>query len=394
MPSAHWPTALQAGFRLFFALAALASIVVMLRTGLALRGVGLPDGNPFLWHAHEMLFGYVAAVIAGFLLTAVPNWTGTRPLAGAPLAFLGGLWLLARIGLWDAAPGWWGMAADLLFLPATALLASRPLWRTRDARRWLPIAVVLVLAATNGLWYGASVLGQPALASRALAVATTLIALLIAIIGGRIIPAFTRNRLRAEGAGLLPREADWRDGLAIGASVFVVVAELIAPGAAPAFAALAAALHAVRLYGWCGLRVLRDPLLFVLHIGYGWLALGYGIHALALLGPGWGGAWGLHGLLVGAIGTMTLAVMSRATLGHTGRTLRAGVALTSAFVAVQAAVIVRLLDPVLGAQAWYAAGTLWVLAFGLFLVRCGPMLARPRAELPGDTAPVAGLGSR
>lgn len=387
MTSDRRPLLFSIGFRPFFLLAAVAAIAVVARTVSVLHGVAVPAGNPFAWHGHEMLFGFVAAVIAGFLLTAMPNWTGTTPVAGAPLAALAALWLLGRTGLWAGWPEWWAIAADAAFLPAVALIVSRPLWRGGPARHWLPIAILLLLAAANGLWHAAAWLGQPALTGRALAFATMLVALMIAVMGGRIVPAFTRTHLERGGAGARPRAGDWRDPLALGASAVVAAAEYVAPEAAAALALVAAAAHALRLHGWCGLRVLRDPLLFVLHVGYAWLAIGYAVRGLALLGPQWGGAWALHGLLVGAIGTMILAMLARVTLGHTGRALRAGLTLTTAFIAIQGAAVVRLLDFWLGADAWRVAGALWVLAFGLYLVRCGPMLVLPRADAtPGGIA--------
>lgn len=382
-----WKSPFDAGFRLFFLLAPLAAIGVMVRTGMILAGSGeMPAGNPFAWHGHEMLFGYVAAAMAGFVLTAAPNWTGTEPVRGLPLVALAALWLLARIGLWDGEPAWWGIGADVAFLPAAALIAARPLYGRGTTRLWLPIAVILVVAGANGLWHAAGLLDLPLLPGRALAFATMVIATLIAVIGGRITPTFTRNRLNATGRGPLPRENDRRDIFAIGASALVAVAELIGPTAAAVLAIPAVILHAVRLWGWRGSRVVSDPLLFVLHVGYGWLVAGYAIRAAALFDPGLTDTWALHGLLVGAIGTMTLAVMSRATLGHTGRDLHAGVILTTAFVLMQAAALVRLLAAWIGPDAWSVAGMLWSGAFILFLVRCGPMLVRARVDAGTDGA--------
>lgn len=381
MPASALKLPFSAGFRLFFLLAPLAAVAVMARTGMILAGSGEPPaGNPFAWHGHEMLFGYVAAAMAGFVLTAVPNWTKTEPVQGLPLAMLGVLWLIARVGLWDGHSDWWGMAADIAFLPAAALLAARPLVGRGTPRLWLPITVILVVAGANALWHAAGLLGQPWLSSRALAFATMVIATLIAVIGGRITPNFTRNRLNTRGRGPLPRETDWRDGLAIGASALVAVAELIGPTAAAVLAIPAAILHAVRLWGWRGSRVVNEPLLFALHVGYGWLAAGYAIRAAALFDPSLTDTWALHGLLVGAIGTMTLTVMSRATLGHTGRAFHAGVLLTLALVLMQAAALVRLFAAWTGPDAWSVAGMLWSGAFVLFLIRCGPMLMRPRVD--------------
>ncbi|MDZ7827916.1 MAG: NnrS family protein [Halofilum sp. (in: g-proteobacteria)] len=376
----------EAGFRPFFLLAGLAAVVVVVRTVLVLHGIGLPSGNPFGWHGHEMLFGYVAAAMAGFLLTAIPNWTGTSPVSGTPLVLAASIWLLARLGLWDGIAEWWAVTADLAFLPAVALIAGRPLLHGSSFRRWLPLGILLLFAAVNGLWHAAVALGQPALASRALFFATMVVALQIAVIGGRITPAFTRNYLVARGATVGPRAIDARDGLALAVSAAVALAEFVHPTTAAALAAVAAILHAARLYGWQGSRAWREPLLLVLHVGYGWLAAGYALRATALIGPAWSGPWALHGLLVGAIGTMTLAVMSRATLGHTGRPLRAGVILTLAFVAIQTAAVVRLLDPWIGADAWRVAGVLWMAAFALFLLRCGPMLLTRRVDR--DSVPI------
>lgn len=374
----HAPTFLQAGFRPFFLLAALAAVTVMVRTLLVFTGLAdAPAGGPVSWHGHEMLFGYVAAAATGFLLTAVPNWTATAPVAGTPLLLLVLLWAVARAGLWGGEPAAWAIAADIAFLPAVALLATRPVWRRWQPRAWLPVGVALALGGANAAWHLGGILAAPVVADRALAFATMLIALLIAVIGGRITPAFTRNRMQADGAVPLPRPADWRDAAALAASAAVAVAELVHPLAAAALAAAAAVLHGVRLAGWRGSRAWRDPLLFVLHVGYAWLALGYLVRALDPVVAA-AGAWALHGLLAGAAGTMTLAVMSRATLGHTGRPLRAGVVLVLAFVAVQGAAVARLAAPWTGTAAWTLAGVLWSAAFGLYLLRCGPMLLRPR----------------
>ncbi|MEF8833544.1 MAG: NnrS family protein [Halofilum sp. (in: g-proteobacteria)] len=378
MPTPRWPLPFTAAFRLFFPLAAIATLAIMLRTVAILHGGDAPAGNPFTWHGHEMLFGYVAAAVAGFVLTAVPNWTGTQPVSGLPLALLFILWLMARIGLWSGDPAGWAIAADIAFLPAAALVASRPLWSQGKARQWLPVGVIITLGLANALWHLGPVINAPALPSRALTFTTLLVTTLIAVIGGRIIPAFTRNRLRTLGATAEPRAMDLRDSLAIGASAATALAELGAPALVAWLALTAGLLHAIRLYGWRGLRTWRDPLLFILHIGYGWLALGYLILGFGMLSAGWSDTWALHGLLTGAIGTMTLAVMTRATFGHTGRPLQAGIVMTTAFVAIQGAIVIRLLGPVVGPHAWHIAGVLWSTAFLLFLLRCGPMFLRPR----------------
>lgn len=375
------PTFLQAGFRPFFLLAALGALVIMLRTLLVFSGLApSPAGGPVQWHGHELLFGVLAAAMAGFLLTAVPNWTGARPVQGLPLLFLAVLWLLGRAALWPGAPNGWLGLLDVAFLPAAALLAFRPLLRGGSPRQWLPAGVILVFAATNAAWHVGATLGAPVLTDRAIAFAAMLVALLIAIIGGRITPAFTRNRMRAAGAQPLPRETGRRDVAALAASALAALAELGAPSAAAGAALVAGALHAVRLHGWRGSWAVRDPLLFALHAGYAWLVIGYLARAAPLLDIGSAGAWPLHGILAGGAGTMVLAVMARATLGHTGRPLRAGVTLTMALLLIQAAAIVRLAAPWSGVTAWILAAVLWCAAFGLFLGRCAPMLLGPRAD--------------
>jgi len=286
--------------------------------------------------------------------------------------------MLARVALWNAAPNAVTAAIDLAFLPAVAITAARPLAARGRARHWLPVGVALAFTATHALWYASVLFGWRAAEARALFCATMLAALLIAVIGGRIVPAFTRNRLVAAGSPVLPRAASRVDTVALALSAAVALAELVTPAGAAALALAAAPAHALRLRGWRGVRVWNDPLLLVLHIGYAWLALGYAVRACALLGPAWSGPWSLHGILVGAIGTMTLAVMSRATLGHTGRALRAGVVLSTAFVCVQVAAVARLVAPWMGPAVWSVAGGAWVLAYALYLAACGRALVTPR----------------
>jgi len=376
-PDTPTPLLLSAAFRPFFLCAGIAAVVAMLRVVAVLAGLeSAPSMGPFAWHGREMVFGFIAAAIAGFLLTAVPNWTNTPPVRGGPLAGLLALWLIARVDWWDGAAAGWGVFADVAFLPGVAAIAAARIGWPGRLRQWLPVLAAVAIAGANAAWHASAHVGWLS-ASHTLEVTTLAIALLIAVIGGRITPAFTRNRLSQQQAPA-PRADDARDWLALGASAGVVLAAAAWPPAAPALAGVAAAAHAGRLWGWRGTRVVGDPLLFVLHIGYAWLAVGYGVYALAPVVAGWHGAFALHGLLVGAAGTMTLAVMSRATLGHTGRALRAGAVLTSAFVAVQLAALTRLAAPWLGSMAWTSAGVFWVAAFGIFLAYCGPMLLRPR----------------
>ncbi len=371
------PLLLQAAFRPFFLCAGIAALVVMLRLVAVLTGFGsAPAMGPFAWHGHEMLFGFVAAAIAGFLLTAVANWTNTPPISGAPVAALLALWLVARIDLWDGMATGWGLSADIAFLPGVAAIAAARIGWPGRLRQWLPVLAVLAIALGNAAWHASGHLAWLQ-ASAILEVTTLAIALLIAVIGGRITPAFTRNRLRAQEREPAPRDDDVRDWLALGASAAVLVTAALWPPAAAPLAGIAAVAHAARLYGWRATRVAGEPLLLVLHIGYAWLALGYAIYALAPMLAGWSDTLALHGLLAGAVGTMTLAVMSRATLGHTGRALRAGATLASAFVAVQLAALVRLAEPWFGSTTWAAAGLLWSVAFAIFIGYCGPMLVRP-----------------
>jgi len=389
-PVPRWPAFLTAGFRPFFGFAALAAAVIVIRTVLVFAGLAeSPVGGPIRWHGHEMLFGFVPAAMTGFLLTAIPNWAGTRPVQGAPLLVLALWWVIARGAMWPGHPGLAASAVDALFLPLAAIIATRPLWSSGRVRSWLPAGVFILFGVANLLWHAGVQLGAPGLTDRAIRFATMLIALMIAVIGGRITPAFTRNRMHGAGAAPLPRANDLRDTTAIAASALVAIAELVGPLWAAAIAVPAALLHAVRLAGWRGTWAARDPLLFVLHVGYAWLAAGYAIRATALLGPVWAGAWSLHGILAGAVGTMVLGVMTRATLGHTGQPLRAGPTMTLAFAVLQAGVIARLLAPWTGTVAWIAAGLLWAVAFMLFLARCGHLLLRARPEPRAATTTVS-----
>lgn len=377
-----WPL-LAAGFRPFFLAAGLWAAVAMALWLLMLRGaLALPTGfDPVLWHLHELLFGFIGAAIAGFLLTAIPNWTGRLPLQGWPLASLVLLWALGRLAV--ALSAWTGpllaAAADLSFLAALAIVAGREILAGRNWRN-LPVLVALgLLIAANAMIHAAGLAGPGwAEAGKRLAIATIL--LLIALIGGRILPSFTTNWLRQRGAAALPAPFGRFDkaALAIGA---LALAAWVGLGLTPASGGaliLAAAVHAVRLARWRGWATRAEPLLWVLHLGYGWLPAG-----LALLGAA---AWrpalattALHALTAGAMGTMTLAVMTRASLGHSKRPLTAGTGTLTAYLLAQAAVLLRLLAPFLGAgyaAALDMAGGLWIAAFALFVGLYLPLYLR------------------
>ena len=377
------PPILQYGFRPFFFLAAVhAGLAIPLWLWLHLRGGVLP--GPFAgldWHVHEMLFGYLAAVIAGFLLTAIPNWTGRLPLSGWPLAALVGLWLAGRAAcafLPDPAAA---MAVDLAFPAVLALSVWREVLAGRNWRN-APIAVMITLfGAANALHHAGNLDLVPQGLGTRLALAAA--AMLISLVGGRIVPSFTRNFLARTGTASLPASFGWLDKAALAATGLALALWVAVPDEAitAACMALAGALLLARLARWRGHRTLGDPIVLVLHLGYLWLAA-----ALLLFGASITGllpqSSALHALTAGAIGTMTLAVMTRASLGHTGRAIVADRSVQAIYALVTLGAALRVaapLAPDLYIPLLTAGGTLWSASFLLFAIRYAPVLWGKRA---------------
>ncbi len=376
------------GFRPFFLAAfAYALVAVIAWMSIWTRGLmPLPTLPPMLWHGHEMLFGFIAAAVAGFLLTAVPSWTGTKGFGGWPLVVLCVLWLCGRIAFACATwlPPWLVATAELAFLPGLALLLAVPLLRSRNRNTPLLIVVGVLWAADATFLYsmaGADIV----LARDTLLAGIDVVLLLVTVIGGRIVPAFTANALRRSGITAEVRSFRWLDGATIAAMALIVVIDaFVGIGwMAALVAGLAAALHAVRLAGWQGSRSMREPIVWILHVAYLWLPIGLALKAISLsTGAAWATDW-LHALTVGAAATMIVAVITRASLGHTGRALVVSNQVVFAYGLLGAAALVRAFATALGSYRewaiWAAAG-LWVVAFLLLLLSYAPILLRPRAD--------------
>lgn len=379
------PEILRVGFRPFFLAGGVwSALAVVLWLGGLAGVVALPTAfDPSVWHAHEMLFGFVAAVIAGFLLTAIPNWTGRLPLRGPGLALLVGLWALGRVAVaLSALTGPWAAAVlDLAFPVAFCAVVLREILAGRNWSN-LPIAGVLAVLMASNLLTHLEPLGVAETAGLGLRLGIATVALLIVLVGGRVVPSFTRNWLAKRGEQRLPRPFGRLDRLAILSSLGAGLAWTLAPEAAISgvLALLAAALGAIRLAGWRGHRTLTEPLVWVLHLGTAWLVLGWALLGAAILIPGLDPASALHALTAGAMGTMTLAMMTRATLGHSGRALTAGVGTTLCYGLVGLAALTRVLAPLVpdAAALLYAlSGLAWIGAFGLFVVLYAPLLTGP-----------------
>jgi uncharacterized protein involved in response to NO len=334
-----------------------------------------------------MLFGFIAAAIAGFLLTAVPSWTGSRGFAGRPLLALTALWLLGRVLVATSVVWPQSLVAgiDLLFLPAVAGFVLPPIVRSGNRNTPL-LAVLLALWATDVAFYWGLIHEDADLGRHALIIGIDVVMLLITIIGGRIIPAFTNaaNRQRA----VAPVTPVWRASTpsAVGAMLAVTIVDLIRPDShiAGAAAAAAAMIQTARLAQWQGWRTLRVPLVWVLHLGYLWLCVGLALKAFALLtGLGFS-LFYLHAFTIGAATTMIAAVMTRASLGHTGRPLVANRQTSCAYGLLTAAAAVRVFGPSLLPLPYIAtivlAALLWTGAFVLFLIVYAPVLLSPRAD--------------
>jgi uncharacterized protein involved in response to NO len=380
------PPFLRGGFRpFFFGGAAWALVALVLWLASLFAGLALPGALTALaWHQHEMLFGFVGAVIAGFLLTAIPNWTGRLPIAGTPLATLAGLWLAARIALFfSQTTGLFAAAVlDVGFYLVLAFVAGREVVVARN-RNVPVVGLVLLFAIADALDYAAAggLLADAQLGIRA---GIALVVVLISLIGGRIVPSFTRNWMAKKGLSQgLPGQPSRFDLFTIVATALALLGWIAVPDASGVGAALVAVglLQLVRLARWRGWRTWSDPLVVVLHVGYSWIPLGLVLLGTSVLGTAVPRSPAIHALTAGAMATMILAVMTRATLGHTGRELKASGATVALYVCVTAGAVLRVLAGVglVGYRAGVeTAGALWGLAFALFVASYGPMLFRSR----------------
>lgn len=380
------PAILSYGFRPFFLLAAAwATLAVALWLPLLTGSLDLPTAfAPIEWHVHELVYGYVPAVVAGFLLTAVPNWTGRLPVTGTPLLLLVSLWVAGRVAiLFSARIGMTAAAiVDLLFLATLAGVIAREIVAGQNLRNLKVLVLVGLLLAGNAVfhWEAMSPHGGNGYGTR---MGIGAIVLLITLIGGRIVPSFTRNWLVRQQPGRLPASFGRFDAVAIASGAVAIACWIALPQSIPTavLAAVAAVLHAVRLWRWAGYRTAAEPLVLVLHAAYAFVPIGFLLLTLAIVTPDLVVATGaLHGWTVGAIGTMTLAVMTRASLGHTGQPLTASPATRLIYAAVLVAAVARI---VTAFDIWRDAlltvsATAWVLAFLGFVVSYGPLLVRPR----------------
>ncbi|WP_308515992.1 NnrS family protein [Sphingomonas flavescens] len=375
----------RGGFRPFFFGGPAWAVIALTIWLLSLSGaITIPAAiGALAWHRHEMLFGFVGAVIAGFLLTAIPNWTGRLPIAGWPLAGLFGLWVAARLALlFSTFTGLWPCAIlDVGFFLTLGLLAAREVLSANN-RNAPVVGMVLLFAVANAFDYLAAA-GMISSSDLGWQMAIAIVVLLISLIGGRIIPSFTRNwMVKRDRRDNLPTQPGKFDRAVIGTTAIALLAWLSGPAEAPTgmLVLLAAVLQAVRLARWSGIRTLADPLVFILHVGYAWLPIGLTLLGLSLMSYVPRSA-AVHALTAGAMATTILAVMTRASLGHTARELKANTATITLYVLVTVGAVLRvsasltLIDYRIGMDV---AGSAWGAALLLFLVAYAPVLWKPR----------------
>jgi len=373
------------GFRPFFLLAAIFAVVLMAQW--VLTFVGNREFANYYgaigWHSHEMIFGYAVAVIAGFLLTAVRNWTDIQTAAGSLLVGLTALWLVARLMPFfpGAFPPWLIAGVDIAFLPALGIALSIPLLRSVQRRNLIFLPLLGALTAADVLVH-LELTGYAESSARAgTFLGLNLIVLLIVIMGGRVIPFFTERAL----SGVIPKRRPAIEWLSAASATAFLIAELLLPNSmlAGGLAALAAVSNGIRLIGWYTNRFWSVPLLWVLHLGYAWVVAGFCLKALAAIGlisP----QFTVHAFSVGGIGVLTLGMMARVSLGHTGRPLTAVTPVAVAFVLINLAAVLRGILPIIFPhwlpQLVALSGSLWVAAFSLFLLIYAPILTQPRID--------------
>jgi len=376
------------GFRPFFLLSGLYAVLVVPVWLYRFAHASTPFGllPPMYWHSHEMIYGFVMAAVAGFMLTAVPSWTGSRGFAGAPLIGAVLCWALGRVAMSAVGevPFWITAAAELALIPLLLALLAPPIFRSGN--RNAPLLVVLtVLWLIDAVFLYALAKGEVLLAGSAIRLAIDLVLILVTVIGGRIVPAFTGNAIRARGEE--PRIVTRKpvEIAAIASMVAIAAVDVFAPDAmlSGAVALLAAAVHITRMSGWRSFRA-RDPIVWVLHVAYAWLPIGLVLKGASLLGHAdWATKW-QHALTMGVFGTMILAVMTRASLGHTGRPLVVSRAIAIAYLILTVGTAVRVFGVALMPAHYLltvsVAGLAWEIAFGIFVAVYAPILWAPRAD--------------
>lgn len=380
----HGPALFSFGFRPFFLFGAIWVVVAMcLWMAMLADAIELPTRfDRGSWHAHAFLFGYLSAVIAGFLLTAVPNWTGRLPIVGWRLAGLFALWVCGRIAIVfsQALPAVVAPMIDLAFPIVLGGVILREIIAGRNWKNLVVLALLLVFTLANALFHHEALSGDYAAQGYGLRLGVATAVMMIAVIGGRIVPSFTRNWLAQRQDPARPAPPMQRfDKLVLVASIAILGLWVIRPFDAFTGGGLVAfgALHLIRLIRWQGHHTLAEPLVLVLHSSYAFVPLGGFVLGLdQILGsPGTAGAQ--HLWMAGAIGSMTLAVMTRATLGHSGQPLIATKATVVIYLSVFAAAMTRLATPLMF-ELSYLSGVLWLMAFAGFAVVYGPLLLCPK----------------
>jgi len=380
------PAILSYGFRPFFLIGAVYAALAILMWlpqyfgELTLGGVF----SPRAWHTHEMLFGFLPAIITGFLLTAIPNWTGRFPLQGAPLLVLLCIWLLGRaaIGV-SALIGWLPtMAIDCAFLAVVAAVVAREVVAGKNWRNLRVVAILALLLASNaGFHLEAHYTRSASYAERS---GVVLALILIMLIGGRIVPSFTHNWLVKSNLVHTSASNERADQSIVAIAIAALLAWVISPESPLAGIALllGAAAQTARLANWAGWRAWRNPLVVVLHVAYGFVSLGFALSGVAVFFPETvPPSAGVHAWTVGAMGGMILAVMTRASLGHTGRELRADWATDCLYAAIVGSALIRIaaaLQPRYAMTLLAASGVAWIAAFLGFAIAYGPLLTKPR----------------
>ena len=389
----------RSGFRPFFLLGALHGPLALAAWLIVFTGAWQPPPMPIapaLWHGHEMVFGFLVAIISGLLLTALPSWAGVPEQTGRRLALLVAAWLAGRVAMASAAVLPAGLAGviDVAALPLLCAMLMPDLLRARQRKFTAILPVLCALAIANAAFHVALARGDADAASTALVGAVAFIVVLYSLVGGFMTPVFTNNALRDQGS----THRAWRhrrlDLCAHAFAIAFAVTQTIStpPRLGAAVAAGAATAHAIRLAGWNGWRVRGHPMVSAMHAGYAWLVVAFVLAAVVPFVPHVGPRDWLHAMTVGATGLMMLALMPRVSLRHTGRALALSPWVVASYGAMTAAVVLRLAYNVPDTPQWVAAAgaLLWAACFVIYLAVHAPMLVTsslPRTPLDRTDAP-------